>query len=257
MGSKKIYFASDFHLGLDMSFQTSVEREVLIVEWLDSITDELEELYLLGDIFDYWFEYRSGIPKGYDLFLGKLKALRKADIPIYFFTGNHDLWMNSYFEKEYGIPIYKKPITRELYGKRFHMGHGDGLGPGDHKYKMMKKIFTNPICQSAFSLLPSSMGLGMMKYFSKRSREQYDDSNEFLGEDKEWLVQYIKDHQTADPVDYYLFGHRHLTIDHQINDTDVRYINLGEWINNRSYVVYDGGEPSIQFFKNPDGKIHG
>ena len=239
-----------------MSFQSSVDREVLIVEWLDSITDDLDELYLLGDIFDYWFEYKSGIPKGYDLFLGKIRALRDADIPVYFFTGNHDLWMNDYFEKEYDIPIYRTPITKEIHGKIFHLGHGDGLGPGDHKYKVMKKIFTNPVCQSAFSVLPKSIGLGMMKYFSKRSREKYEDDNEFLGENKEWLVQYIKDHLKNNQVDYYLFGHRHLTIDHQIKNKLSRYINLGEWIISRSYVVFDGGEPKIEFYKNPNGKIY-
>jgi len=257
MGNKKIYFASDFHLGLDIDFQSSREREILIVEWLDSISDDVAELYLLGDIFDYWFEYKSGIPKGHEIFLGKLRVLREADIPVYFFTGNHDLWMKSYFEKEYGIPIYRSPITKQINDKIFHMGHGDGLGPGDHTYKMMKKVFTNPACQWAFSLLPAKVGLGMMRYFSKKSREKYLDVNEFMGEDKEWLVQYIKAHKELDKVDYYLFGHRHLTIDHQIKNRSARYINLGEWINTRSYAVFDGSDLKIEFFRNPDGKIYG
>lgn len=256
MGIKNTYFASDFHLGLDMSFQSSAEREVLIVEWLDNISDDVEELYLLGDIFDYWFEYKSGIPNGHDIFLAKIKELRDLGIPIYFFTGNHDLWMKAYFEDEYGIPIYRSPITKEIAGKIFHMGHGDGLGPGDHTYKMMKKVFTNPTCQWMFGLLPPRVGLGMMKYFSKQSREKYEDVNEFLGK-KEWLIQYIKDHDEINQIDYYLFGHRHLTIDHQIKDKSTRYINLGEWISSRSYVVFDGDEPRIEFFKNPDGKIYG
>jgi len=257
MGNKKIFFASDFHLGLDMDFQSSKEREVLIVNWLDEITDELGELYLLGDIFDYWFEYNSGVPKGYKLFLSKIKELRDLSIPIYFFTGNHDLWMKSYFEDEYGIPIHRAPITKDIRGNTFHMGHGDGLGPGDHSYKVMKKIFTDPTCQWAFSMLPSRLGLGMMKYFSKMSREKYSDNNEFLGAEKEWLIQYILDHEMLDEVDYYLFGHRHLTIDHQIKNKNARYINLGEWIQSRSYAVFDGAELKIEFYKNPDGKIHG
>lgn len=256
MGSKKTYFASDFHLGLDMSFQSSMEREDLIIQWLDSISDEVEELYLLGDIFDYWFEYKSGIPRGFDSFLAKIKELREAGIHISFFTGNHDLWMKSYFENEYGIPIYRSPQTKEIYGKKFHMGHGDGLGPGDHTYKIMKKVFTNPTCQWMFSLLPPSVGLGMMKSFSKRSREKYEEVDEFLGEE-EWLVQYIKAHAEIDQIDFYLFGHRHLTIDHQIKNKSARYINLGEWITSRSYVVFDGQEPRIEFFKNQDGKIYG
>jgi len=246
MGSKKIYFASDFHLGLDMDHQSSKEREIMIVSWLSSISADIQELYLLGDIFDYWFEYRSGIPKGHELFLGKIREMRDQNIPISFFTGNHDLWMRSYFENEFGIPIYRAPITKEIRGKTFHMGHGDGLGPGDHTYKFMKKIFTNPTCQWAFSMLPAQMGLGMMRYFSKRSREKYVDEIEFLGEDKEWLIQYVKKHAELDKVDYYLFGHRHLTIDHQIKNKTARYINLGEWIHNRSYVVFDG-EVSLFF----------
>jgi len=256
MENNKVYFASDFHLGLDMSFQSSSEREALIVQWLDSISGDISELYLLGDIFDYWFEYKSGIPRGHEVFLTKIRELRGLGIPIYFFTGNHDLWMKSYFENEYGIPISRSPITKEIAGKVFHMGHGDGLGPGDYSYKVMKKIFTNPTCQWMFSLLPSEMGLGMMKYFSKQSREKYVDVNEFLG-DKEWLIQYIKSHNELDQVDYYLFGHRHLTIDHQLKNKAARYINLGEWITSRSYVVFDGIEPKIEFFNNPDGKIYG
>lgn len=256
MGSKKNFFASDFHLGLDMSFQSSIKREALIIEWLDSISDEAGELYLLGDIFDYWFEYKSGIPKGFDKFLAKIMELREAGIPISFFTGNHDLWMKSYFENEYGITIYRSPITKEISGKKFHMGHGDGLGPGDHTYKMMKKVFTNPTCQWIFSLVPPSVGLGMMKSISKRSREKYEDVDDFLG-DNEWLIQYIKGHVEIDKIDYYLFGHRHLTIDHQLKNKSARYINLGEWITSRSYVVFDGQEPRIEFFKNPDGKIYG
>ena len=257
MVGKKVFFASDFHLGLDMSFQSSIEREKLIVKWLDSITDEVEELYLLGDIFDYWFEYKSGVPEGFDLFLNKIKELRERNIPVYFFTGNHDLWMNAYFEDNFGIPIIKTPITKDFNGKIIHLGHGDGLGPGDYKYKLLKKVFTNPICQSAFSLIPSEQGLNLMKYFSKRSREKHLDDHHFLGEENEWLIQYAYKHLKSNVVDYFLFGHRHLPIEYQMKQTSSRYINLGEWITFRSYGVFDGEELKIQFYKNPDGKIFG
>lgn len=257
MGSKKIYFASDFHLGLDMNYQSSIERQEYILRWLDLVASDASELYLLGDIFDYWFEYRSGIPSGFEKFLGKIGELRNGGLPIYFFTGNHDLWMKSYFEEEYGIPVYHKPITKSFDSKKLYLGHGDGLGPGDTNYKLMKKIFTNPICQRAFSLIPSGIGLSMMRYFSKRSREKYTEPIAFLGEKKEALIVYAEDHLRNNEVDYYIFGHRHLPISHELTNKKSRYINLGEWLTFRSYAVLEDDILALKFFENPDGKIFG
>lgn len=257
MSRKKVYFVSDFHLGLDIPHQSSEDRETLIVKWLDQIKEDAGELYLLGDVFDYWFEFRTGTPTGFEKFLEKIGELKAAGLPIYFFTGNHDLWMKSYLKDQFGIPIYRKPITKKIQNKIFHLAHGDGLGPGDLKYKMMKKVFTNPMCQAAFGLVPRDVGFGMMKYFSKRSREKYSEPIEFLGKDKEALLIYANEYEQEREVDYFIFGHRHLPIDHTLDNKISRYINLGEWLNFRSYGVLDDGELQLKFFENPDGKVFG
>jgi len=252
--AKNIYFASDFHLGLDRD-PRSAEREDFVVRWLHSIRDDAAELFLVGDIFDFWFEYRHVIPKGFSRFLSAIASFRQAGIPVTFFTGNHDMWMFDYFEKEYGIPVYKAPIEREFAGKRFFIGHGDGLGPGDHRYKMLKKVFANPACQWAFGWLHPNVGMSMARYWSRQSRMANNDAEHFLGPDKEWLVQYSEDHIRSNPApDYFIFGHRHLPIDYTLSNGRTRYINLGEWVHNRSYAVFDGNELSVRFFENPEGK---
>ena len=162
------YFVSDFHLGID-SLTTSIEREKKIVEWMEKVASDASAIYFLGDMFDYWFEYKSTIPKGFHLFLGKLAELRNRNIPIYFFTGNHDMWMFDYFQEEFGIPVYKKPIIRKIGEKTFFLGHGDGLGPKDHGYKFIKSIFANPICQWLFARIHPNLGISMMKFFSRKS----------------------------------------------------------------------------------------
>jgi len=154
---KKVYFASDFHLGIDARL-SSREREKQLVRWLEQIRKDAYSIYLVGDVFDFWFEYKTVVPKGYVRLLGKLAELRDEGIPIYFFTGNHDMWMFSYFEEELGIPIYREPIVREIMGKTFFIGHGDGLGPGDHGYKFIKRVFANPVCQWLFERLHPKIG---------------------------------------------------------------------------------------------------
>ena len=240
-----------------MNYQSSDERLAYILRWLDMIAIDADELYLLGDIFDYWFEYRSGIPDGFEEFISKLKELREGGLPIYFFTGNHDLWMKTYFVEKCGIPIFREPITKKLDGKNIHFGHGDGLGPGDRGYKIMKKIFTNPVCQFVFSCIPSSIGLGLMKFFSKLSREKYAEPIKFLGKDNESLIVYAEDHLSQNEIDYYIFGHRHLPISYNLSDNNARYINLGEWLTFRSYAVLEDGKLVVKFFENPEGKLYG
>lgn len=248
-----IYFASDFHLGVDARL-SSDEREKLIVEWLESIRHDASEIYLVGDLFDFWFEYRTVIPKGYVRLIGKLAELRDAGIPIFFFTGNHDMWMFRYFEEELDIPIFRQPIEREIDGKKFLIGHGDGLGPGDHGYKFIKKVFANKLCQRAFSLLHPSLGIGLANYWSGKSRDSNRESSEFLGPEKEWLVQYCERKIESTPYDYFIFGHRHLPIDYTLSNGQSRYINLGEWLVNQSYARFDGKTLELLFYKNPDGK---
>ena len=254
---KKTYFASDFHLGINARL-SSLDRERQICRWLDLVSQDAEAIYLVGDVFDYWFEYKSVIPKGFSRILGKLAEVRDKNIPIYFFTGNHDMWMFRYFEDELGIPIYRQPIIREIHGKTFFIGHGDGLGPGDHGYKMIKKIFANKTYQWLFARLHPNFGLWLMNFFSGKSRNAQDPSVEkqFLGENKEWLVVYTnKKIETVD-ADYFIFGHRHLPIDWMLKNEKSRYINLGDWLFQNTYAVFDGTNISLQTFENQDVTIY-
>jgi UDP-2,3-diacylglucosamine hydrolase len=253
---KKVYFASDFHLGVDARL-SSTERERQIIRWLDRVREDAAALYLVGDLFDFWFEYRKVIPKGYIRLLGKLAELSDAGLPVHLFTGNHDMWIFTYFEEELGIPTHRQPITAEWYGKSFYIGHGDGLGPGDHGYKMIKKIFANKICQRLFAAIPPSIGIGMADYWSKRSRSTNPSSPRFLGPEKEWLVQFAEGELRKRYFDYFIFGHRHLPIDYLLSNQKSRYINLGEWLNYNSYAVFDGNELHLRFFENDAGILFG
>src|SRR3982751_5346157 len=185
---KNIYVLSDFHLGTP-SYTASLEREKKVVAFLDSIKTTAAEIFIVGDMFDFWFEYKTTVPKGYVRLLGKLAELTDAGIKIHFFVGNHDMWMSGYFEQELNIPVYFEPKTFEWNGKKFFIGHGDGLGPHDHGYKIMKRVFRNRICQSLFGMLHPSWGIGLANFFSRKSRKKTGSTDEiFLGEEKEWLV---------------------------------------------------------------------
>ena len=252
---KKIYFAGDFHLGIDAR-HSSRERERLLTLWLDSIREDAGEIYLIGDVFDHYFEYRKVVPKGYVRFLGKLAELRDAGISIYFFTGNHDMWIFRYLKEELDIPIYRKPILREIYGKTFFIGHGDGLGPGDYGYKIIKKIFNNKICQWLYGWIHPDIGLPLMNFFSGKSREAGEDPDTFLGADREWLVQYAERKISELPqVSFFIFGHRHLPIDYTLKNGKTRYLNTGEWMTQTSYLVFDGERLEHKFFANPYGQV--
>ena len=238
---KKIYFASDFHLGVP-DYNSSLEREKKIVKWLDEIKKDAQEIYLIGDVFDFWFEYKAAVPKGFVRLLGKMAEISDSGIPIILFTGNHDMWMFDYLPKEIGVTIHNKPIVREYNGKKFYIGHGDGLGPGDYGYKTIKKIFASPVCQWLFARLHPNFGMGIGQYWSKKSRISNGPSDEkFLGEDKERLLLYSKEQLQKEHFDYFIFGHRHLPLDIKLNEKS-RYINLGEWVNYYTYAVFDGVE---------------
>ena len=244
---KKIYFASDFHLGVP-DYERSLEREKKIVKWLDEIMPTTEELYLLGDVFDFWFEYRTVVPRGYVRLLGKLAEFSDAGIPIHYFTGNHDMWIFDYLTKEINAKIYREPIEAEYGGKKFYIGHGDGLGPGDHGYKFIKKVFASKFCQWLFARLHPNAGIGIANYFSRKSRIATGDSDEkFLGEEKEWLIIHSKELLEKNHYDYLIFGHRHLPLDITINDGS-RYINLGDWIRYFSYGEFDGKEMQLKYY---------
>lgn len=236
---KKIYFASDNHLGAPTQAE-SLPREKKFVAWLDEVKQDAAAIFLLGDLFDFWFEYKKVVPKGFTRTLGKLAEISDAGIPIYYFVGNHDLWMNGYFEDELNIPVYHSPQEFTFNDKTFFIGHGDGLGPGDKGFKRMKKLFTNPVAKWFFRWLHPDLGVRLAQYFSVKNRLiSGEEDVKFLGEDNEWLVQYCKRKEAETHRDFYVFGHRHLPLEIDINDK-AKYINLGDWISYYTYGVFDG-----------------
>ena len=245
---KKIYFLSDFHLGAPDA-ASSLAREKKIIRFLDEIKTTAAQIFIVGDLFDFWYEYKKVVPKGHVRILGKLAELTDAGIPIHFFVGNHDMWMKNYFQQELNIPVYFEPKDFEFNKKKFLIGHGDGLGPGDHGYKFIKKIFRNKICQWLFGILPPYIGMGVANFFSKKSRSQTGSTTEkFLGEDKEWLIIYCKEILKNKHYDYFIFGHRHLPINFNLSPGSI-YVNLGDWINHFSYAVFDGTQLELKYYK--------
>ncbi len=245
---KKIYFLSDFHLGAP-TYEQSLVREKKIVQFLDEVKKDAAVIFIVGDMFDFWYEYRTVVPKGFVRLLGKLAEITDAGIAVHFFVGNHDMWMKDYLQTELNIPVYYEPKEFEYNGKQFLVGHGDGLGPGDHGYKMLKKVFRNPACQWLFGILPPVVGVGLANYLSRRSRAQTGSTEEtFLGEDKEWLIIYCKEVLQQKKFDFFVFGHRHLPIDFRLNE-ESRYINLGDWIRYFSYASFDGQNMELNYYK--------
>lgn len=244
---KKIYFASDFHLGIPDK-ATSLEREKRICRWMSRISKDAAMVYLVGDIFDTWFEYKNVIPKGFSRFFGKIAELSDAGIPIEVFTGNHDLWMRGYFEEEFNIPVHHYPVEREYNGKKFFIAHGDGLGPGDHGYKMLKKILRSQVSQWLYRRIHPDTGVGVAGWFSRLGPKHQIEEAPFLGPEKEWLVQFCLEKLNETHFDYFIFGHRHIAIEYPLPHNSL-YVNLGDWIRYNSYAVFDGSGLELQFFK--------
>lgn len=244
--TKNIYFASDFHLGAP-AYAESRKREERIVSWLNYIEPSCSELFLMGDVFDFWFEYGKVIPKGFIRLQGKLAQMADAGIKIYFFKGNHDMWVNDYFTQEIGLEIISDELVMERSGKKFYLHHGDGLGPGDTKYKFLRKVFRNPFCQWLFSVLPPRIGMFVANGWSNQSKKMASKEAVFLGDEKEWLAVFAKEQLEKQHFDYFIFGHRHLPLDIKLNDHS-RYVNTGEWINYNSYAVFDGKDLRLEYF---------
>lgn len=244
---KKVYFISDFHLGVP-DRDSSLARELKIIRWLEMVKHDAAHIYIMGDIFDFWFEYRYTVPKGYVRLLGKLAELTDSGLPITFFTGNHDMWMFNYFTQELNIPIVRKPKSISIREKKFMLGHGDGLGPGDWSYKFIKTIFTNRFFQWVFSISPPGLGMGIAQWWSRHSRISNKTVDEhFLGE-KEWIYLFCKDEEAKQHHDFYVFGHRHLPLEMKVGNS-ARYVNLGEWVNYYSYAEFDGDSLSLKYFE--------
>ena len=245
---KKVYFSSDNHLGAPTP-ETSLPREKKFVAWLDEVKHDAAAIFLLGDLFDFWFEYKTVVPKGFVRVLGKLAEISDSGIPIYFFVGNHDLWMHDYFEKELNIPVFHKPQEFIFNNKVFLIGHGDGLGPGDKGYKRMKKVFVNPFSKWLFRWFHPDLGVRLAQYLSVKNKLiSGDDDVKFLGEDNEWLVQYAKRKLESKHYDYFVFGHRHLPMTVTLNEKS-QYINLGDWIHYYTYGIFDGEKLTLEEYK--------
>ena len=252
--AKKIFFLSDFHLGAPNAAK-SLEREKLIVQFLDEIKEQASTIFIVGDMFDFWYEYKKVVPKGYVRLLGKIASITDAGVPVHFFVGNHDMWMKTYLQTELNVSVYFEPREFEFNGKRFYIGHGDELGPGDHGYKALKKVFRNPLSQWLFGILPPYFGMGLANYSSRKSREATGMTEEtFLGEEKEWLIIYAREVLKQKNIDYFIFGHRHLPIEHRLTNTSL-YINLGDWINYFTYAVFDGKELTLKSYTGKEDKI--
>ncbi len=244
---KKIYFSSDFHLGIP-NRASSLVRERLICRWLDEIKHDAALIFLVGDMFDAWIEFRNVVPKGFVRFMGKLAELRDSGILIEAFTGNHDLWMRDYFEEELNIPVHHETIRRTINGKQFLIAHGDGLGPGDKGYKFLKSILRNPLCQWLYRRIHPDTALGIAQYFSERGPKHIGDVEEqFKGAEKEFLVQFCLETLKTEKVDYFIFGHRHLALEYPLPNNSL-YVNLGDWINYNSYAMFDGKQLKLHYF---------
>lgn len=243
---KKIYFASDFHLGLPMD-DDNHRREIRICEFLNSIKTDAHAIYLLGDIFDVWFEYKTVIPKGFNRFLGTLAALKDAGIDVHIFTGNHDLWMRDYFPSTLDIPVHHDRKIIAYNDKTFFLAHGDGLGPADYGYKRLKKILRNPFAQWLYRQLHPDIGIRLARYFSRKGAKHVHRAEPYLGDDNEWLVQYAKRKLESQHYDYFIFGHRHLALDISLSEKS-RYINLGDWIQFDSYAAFDGHTLELKYY---------
>ncbi|WP_445748479.1 UDP-2,3-diacylglucosamine diphosphatase [Polaribacter sp.] len=236
--NKKVYFASDQHLGAP-TMEASFPREKKFVAWLESIKNDAEAIFLLGDLFDFWFEYKTVVPKGFTRVLGKLAEISDSGIPIYFFVGNHDLWMKDYFEKELNIPVFHKPQEFLINQKKFFIGHGDGLGPEDIGYKRMKKVFTFPLFKWMFRWLHPDLGVKLGQYMSVKNKMiSGEEDFKFLGAENEWLVQYCKKKLQENHYDYFVFGHRHLPLEIELAENS-KYVNLGDWINYFTFAEFD------------------
>lgn len=216
-----------------------VEREKKVVNWLNSVSCDAKEIYLLGDIFDFWWEYKLVVPRGFTRFLGTISSITDSGIPVHFFTGNHDMWVGDYLSTECGMIIHTGPVTRYFADKKFHLAHGEGLGTEDNKYKLLLSIFRNKPLRMLYSALHPSIGVGIGHRWSLNSRLGKGIRKEFLSEDKEDLIRYAKSVLRNEKIDYFIFGHRHLGITYPLREGS-EVIFLGDWIKKGSYAVWDG-----------------
>ena len=253
---KNVYIISDAHLGSwAIPHQRMQERR--LVRFLDDIKHKAAAGYLLGDMFDFWYDWKYAVPKGYTRFLGKISELTDMGVEVHYFTGNHDIWMYGYLEKECGVILHKQPLTTEIYGKVFLMAHGDGLGDPDKKFKFIRSMFRNKVCQRLFSTLHPRWSMWFGQTWAKHSRMKRADGKEppYMGEDKEFLVLYTKEYIKTHPeIDYFIYGHRHIELDLMLSRKS-RMMIIGDWIWQFTYVVFDGEHLLLEEYVEGESKL--
>ena len=244
--SKRIYFCSDNHLG-SPNRNLSLEREKIFITWLDQIKTDAQAIFFLGDLFDFWFEYKKVVPKGFTRLFGKLAELSDSGIDLFFFVGNHDCWIGNYFEDELGINVFHKKVDLNIDNYNILIGHGDGLGPGDNKYKFLKLLFRNPILKKLFSFVHPDIGISLGSFLSKKNKILSGSEKVFESEDKEMLFSYCKDVLKTKYYHFFIFGHRHIPLELDLGNNS-KYFNTGDWITHFSYLVYDGNSFNLNYF---------
>ena len=245
---KSIYFSSDNHLGAP-NYSDSLIREKLFISWLDKIKKDAQVIFLLGDLFDFWFEYYKSVPKGFTRVLGKLAELSDSGIKIYFFVGNHDYWTRDYFQKEIGMEVLKKPTEFKINNKLFFIGHGDGLGPGDFKYKFLKRIFRNPLFIFLFRINYPWIGIPLGNFLSRKNKILSGNNIKFISKENEILYHFCKKKLNIKHYDFFVFGHRHLPLKIELGNNSY-YFNTGDWINHYSFLHFKDDSLELKYFKN-------
>lgn len=254
---KNVYFLSDAHLGC-RSLPHDRTRERRLVRFLDSVKHHASAVYLLGDMFDFWYEYKTVVPRGYTRFLGKLSELTDLGVEVHFFIGNHDIWCGDYLEKECGVILHTKPLTIEMSDKVFYLAHGDGLGDPDPKFRFLRVVFHNKTCQRLFSAIHPRWAMSFGLKWAAHSRLKHDAEGgdpPYMGEDKEHLVLYAKEYLRSHPnINYFIFGHRHIELD-LLMTRQSRVLILGDWVSQFTYAVFDGENLFLENYIEGDSKL--
>ena len=250
----RIYFASDLHLGMEPA-EESLRREKLFVEWLQEIRKDAKELWLLGDVFDYWFEYKKVVPRGFTRFLGALASLSDEGTELHLIPGNHDIWVFDYLPAELKLQVHRKSLLKEWNGHCFYLGHGDGLHPGDLGYRALQGVFKNRVIQWFYARIHPNGSMAFAHWWSRKSRKKHGALGSFMGVDNEHQLQFARKELARHPeIEYFVFGHRHIPYDIRIGDNS-RVICLGDWIGNFSYAHFDGEEFRLEQYLPGKGEI--
>lgn len=253
MSRANTYFLSDFHLGARY-FEEPRETERRVVDFLDSIKGDAKEVYLLGDILDYWFEYRYVVPRGFTRFFGKIAELTDLGVKVYWFIGNHDIWIFDYLPNELGVEVIDGEVTKKIDGKVFFLAHGDGVGKQPRSFRMLRSLFRNRLCQKLYSAIHPRWTIPFALSWSNSSRKGDDEYPEYKGEENEFLEIFANDYLKSHKVDYFVFGHRHIMLDKKLQG-GATLVVLGDWLHYCSYAVWDGNNLALKSFQSVQNSI--